>query len=113
MIGRGRPWRHPAGVVIGRAPPAHRDGGMPAGVPMAGSRRQVLRVAAALTAALAAQRGAAAPAKLSQPAAHYQATAKYGESCAMCQLFRPPHACRIVAGDISPDGWCAFFSLPD
>ena len=53
------------------------------------------------------------PAKLPPREAGYQPTSKYGQSCAMCQLFRPPHACQIVAGEISPDGWCKFFSLPD
>ena len=84
--------------------------------PMTTSRRHVLRAAAALLATTAARRAAAepqTPAKLPPREAGYQPTSKYGQSCEMCQLFRPPHACQIVAGEISPDGWCKFFSLPD
>jgi hypothetical protein len=77
------------------------------------SRRGLFVVAAMI--AVAAVRCAAAtpPAKLSQQRAHYQPTAKFGQNCAMCQLFRPPGSCQIVAGAISPHGWCQFFSLPD
>lgn len=80
------------------------------------SRRGLLGAVAALAAMAAARRTAAAPPpppKLSQQAAHYQPTAKLGQSCAMCQLFRPPGSCQIVAGAISPYGWCQFFSMPD
>jgi len=81
--------------------------------PMTPSRRDLLQGAA--VAALSALDRTAAPAqsKSSQQAAEYQPTAKYGQSCAMCQLFRPPGACQVVAGVISPQGWCKFFSLPD
>jgi hypothetical protein len=85
-------------------------------MPTTTSRRLVLRSAAMLAVAAAARRAAAerrAPTKLSQREAQYQPTPKYGQSCAMCQLFRPPDGCQIVAGDISPGGWCKFFSLPD
>jgi anaerobic selenocysteine-containing dehydrogenase len=78
------------------------------------SRRHLLSASLALAAAaVAAPAAAAVPARLSQQAAHYQPMPKYGQSCAMCQLFRPPHACQVVAGDIAPQGWCKFFSLPD
>jgi hypothetical protein len=97
-----------------RLPPAP---GIAASAPMrTPSRRRLLGAVAALVATAAARRGAAQPrppAKLSQREAHYQPAPRYGESCAMCQLFRPPQACRIVAGEISPRGWCQFFSLPD
>lgn len=78
---------------------------------MRGSRRILLRSAIA-AAALAASRAPAQP-KVSQQQAQYQPTPKYGQSCVMCQLFRPPNACAVVAGDIAPQGWCKFFSLPD
>jgi hypothetical protein len=77
---------------------------------MSRSRRDLLRAAVAM--ALTA-RSAAARAKASQADAQYQATPKDGQSCAACQLFRPPDACQVVAGAISPAGWCKFFSLPD
>jgi hypothetical protein len=51
--------------------------------------------------------------KVSQAAALYQDRAKNGLSCAACALFRPPAGCAVVAGVISPKGWCRFFDLPD
>ena len=50
---------------------------------------------------------------MSQAAAQYQGLPKAGLSCAACALFRPPAACAVVAGAISPTGWCRFFDLPD
>jgi len=29
-----------------------------------------------------------------------------GKKCAECRFFRAPHACSIVTGTISPNGWC-------
>ena len=29
-----------------------------------------------------------------------------GQKCADCMHFQPPKSCAIVAGDISPKGWC-------
>ena len=51
--------------------------------------------------------------KMSQAEAEYQDRPKGGLSCAACTLFRPPRFCQVVAGDISPNGWCKFFDLPD
>jgi hypothetical protein len=51
--------------------------------------------------------------KMSQAEAEYQDRPKAGLSCAACTLFRPPRFCQVVAGDISPNGWCKFFDLPD
>jgi hypothetical protein len=52
-------------------------------------------------------------AKLSQAAAQYQRTPRGGLSCAGCTLFRRPRSCQVVEGDISPNGWCRLFDLPD
>ncbi len=49
----------------------------------------------------------------SQAEALYQDQPKNGLSCAACALFRPPAACAVVMGAISPTGWCRFFDLPD
>jgi hypothetical protein len=56
---------------------------------------------------------AAAQQKASQAEARYQDRPKDGFSCAACALFRPPGSCTVVAGAISPRGWCRFFDLPD
>jgi len=60
-----------------------------------------------------AETSAETPPKASQQDALYQDTPKNGLSCATCSFFRPPRACEVVAGDISPKGWCKFFDLPD
>jgi hypothetical protein len=47
---------------------------------------------------------------------HYQDRPNEGKHCANCTAFVPPAsgqargACNIVAGPISPDGWCMAFS---
>jgi hypothetical protein len=51
--------------------------------------------------------------QVSQSEAVYQDRPKNGLSCAACALFRPPAACVVVKGTISPHGWCRFFDLPD
>ena len=75
-------------------------------------RRRLLRLAAAAVAGWAAP-GNPAPQKVSQAEALYQDRPKGGLSCAACTLFRPPAACAVVEGRISPHGWCRFFDLPD
>lgn len=47
--------------------------------------------------------------KVSQATAKYQDHPNSGNSCAMCNYFRPPNACQLVDGTISPAGWCSFF----
>lgn len=60
-------------------------------------------------------------------AVHYQNYPKDGEMCRMCKFFIPPNSmgnimgmmggmrgmmkakCKVVAGDISPMGWCMLF----
>jgi hypothetical protein len=72
------------------------------------ARRRLLLAALSLVAA-----PARAQLKASQADAQYQPRPNNGMSCAVCQLFRPPRACAVVAGDIAPQGWCRFFALPD
>ena len=88
---------------------------------VAWSRRAVLRgsvalVAAAGSAATAAEDGAAtmkfaqAAQKVAQKDVQYQETPKDGNKCSLCTNFQPPNACAIVAGTISPNGWCVAFA---
>jgi hypothetical protein len=51
--------------------------------------------------------------KMAQAEAEYQDRPRGGLACAACTLFRPPRSCQVVAGNISPNGWCKFFDLPD
>jgi hypothetical protein len=77
------------------------------------SRRGVIR--AALTSAAGALIAAPALAreKMSRAEAQYQDRPTNGLSCAACSLYRPPDGCVVVAGPVSPHGWCRFFDLPD
>ncbi|HEY1257910.1 MAG TPA: hypothetical protein VGF34_01580 [Stellaceae bacterium] len=76
---------------------------------------QAIRAVVAAGLAAGAGTGAAEPARqqVSQADAQYQDRPKGGFGCAACALFRPPKACVVVAGYISPNGWCRFFDLPD
>ena len=69
-------------------------------------RRKILvsLISAAPVAALALSSEAVA--KVAQGAAQYQPTPKGGLSCAGCNSFIAPSACKLVAGEISPSGWC-------
>jgi hypothetical protein len=74
------------------------------------SRRRLLRGAPfALGAALAAT-AAAAENKVSQKLARYQATPKGDQRCDNCVQWQPPASCKIVAGEISPAGWCILYA---
>jgi hypothetical protein len=73
----------------------------------------MLRVALTGAAAALIAAPASARKKMSQAEAQYQDRPKNGLSCAACALYRPPGACVVVAGPISPYGWCRLFDLPD
>jgi hypothetical protein len=72
------------------------------------TRRTVLIAAGAVPLLALGVTGAEA-AKLAQSAAKYQPTPKDGKQCDGCKLFMAPNACKSVAGDISPSGWCALW----
>lgn len=51
-----------------------------------------------------------AEAKTSQSAAQYQDTPNGDKNCAGCKLFlADDNTCRIVEGEISPNGYCRFW----
>lgn len=52
-----------------------------------------------------------AAAKLPQSAARYQGTPKGKARCDNCTLWEPPSSCKLVAGTISPSGWCSLYRL--
>jgi hypothetical protein len=51
--------------------------------------------------------------KMTRQQAEYQDTPKDIYSCAVCTLFEPPASCKVVAGEVSKDGWCKAFALAD
>jgi hypothetical protein len=72
------------------------------------SRRTVL-VAVVGAAPLLPLMGGSAEAKMAQSSVKYQDSPKDGKRCDGCKLFVAPNACKSVAGDISPSGWCALW----
>ncbi len=81
------------------------------------SRRVFLRAGAAVGATVVTaglvSRASAQDAKIEQSAVMYQATPKDGQKCSTCVNFEPPNACKIVAGNIAPEGWCAAYAPKD
>jgi anaerobic selenocysteine-containing dehydrogenase len=75
------------------------------------TRRNFLRGAATAVAGAAIPiRFAHAQQKASKQAMQYQDTPKNGQQCDQCMHFEAPKSCKIVAGDISPKGWCVAFA---
>jgi hypothetical protein len=82
--------------------------------PNAMPRRDVLKTAvkvagAGCTFAALRYEQAFAQRKMAKNEARYQDQPNGQQSCAMCASFLPPAACKIVQGDISPNGWCNQF----
>lgn len=78
------------------------------------TRRGLFRDAAFLAGAgalLGMATPAAADTKFSQKMAHYQSTPKGAARCSNCSLFQPASACKVVAGVVSPAGWCTLYAL--
>jgi hypothetical protein len=81
--------------------------------PRAIGRRRFLRLAALAFggAALVGLGGRPAAAQQSKQAAGYQNAPNGGQRCADCRYFRASsRTCQLVAGEISPNGWCRFFA---
>jgi len=79
------------------------------------SRRGLLRAstmavgaAALFAAAMVSERAEAG--NMRQKASGYQPTPNDGKRCDGCSLFVAPNSCKLVAGDISPQGWCRFYA---
>ena len=82
------------------------------------ARRDILR-----TAATAAGAGFAVVASISQEATaqeqrpqkaaklevHYRDQPNGQQHCETCAYYLPPVACRVVRGEVSPNGWCNQF----
>jgi hypothetical protein len=53
----------------------------------------------------------AAPAKVSQASVKYQTQPKGEQKCANCMHFiAESNTCKLVEGDISPEGWCILWA---
>jgi len=71
--------------------------------------RLALAGAVASGMAVAARRATAATAKLSPREIGYQASPKGPARCELCVNWQAPNGCKLVAGPISPSGWCGLF----
>lgn len=53
---------------------------------------------------------AIAQAKVPQKSVSYQDKPQGTQRCDGCNNFQSPNACKLVDGEISPQGWCSLFS---
>ena len=81
------------------------------------SRREILKLGAyglgaigAMSLASGANAQGQVAKKAAQKAVMYQQTPKDGKQCTGCQHFEAPSACRIVDGEINPNGYCILFA---
>jgi len=69
------------------------------------SRRDVLHLGAFATVTTVLG-SSAVQAKASQTAVAYQGDPKGTQRCDNCALWEAPNACKVVEGQIAPQGWC-------
>jgi hypothetical protein len=78
------------------------------------SRRRFLRRSAALVGGIGlagvTARSPAAETKVAKNLVGYQDSPHGSQECSNCQYFEPPNACKLVAGTISPTGWCKLWA---
>ena len=78
------------------------------------NRRTILISAVRSMPLLALSSWAEAGPKVAQSAGHYQPTPNEGRACAACYAFVAPDHCKLLAGEISPSGWCRLWKAkPD
>ena len=76
-------------------------------------RRHLLQAALAVASSPVLSIVVRAQRKLSKSEARYQDHPQDIQMCSVCTLFVRPNACKVVEGDISPDGWCRLFDMAD
>jgi hypothetical protein len=83
--------------------------------PLDRSRRRLMGTAAnAISAGLLLRLAPTqASEKMTRQQAEYQDKPNGIYSCALCTLFEKPNTCKVVAGEVSPDGWCKAFAMAD
>ncbi len=75
------------------------------------SRRDMLRMGVMIVAGVAVASGARAEdEKIAQELVQYQNMPKDGQKCNMCAQWVEPNACKIVAGNINPNGYCVAYA---
>ena len=48
--------------------------------------------------------------KTKQADVKYQTTPKGNSKCSACMQFQAPNACKLVEGEINPEGWCLLYT---
>lgn len=84
--------------------------------PICPARRRLFGPAVALAALLSggvASLAAELPRKLTKAEAKYQDHPNDIQMCSTCTRFVKPNQCKVVDGDVSPDGWCRLFDMVD
>ena len=76
-------------------------------------RRRLVGGALAALAVVLTWRRARAQQKMSKQEAEYQDSPKDIRMCATCTLFELPKSCKVVEGDVSPNGWCRAYAMAD
>lgn len=90
----------------GSVPPTPGD---TSGADMAPPSTTAPEPAAPTSGAPATESAAPAPAKVSQASVQYQNQPKGEQKCSNCIHFVAPNACKVVEGEISPEGWCVLW----
>lgn len=73
-------------------------------------RRQAIKAAASGIGLAALQsKRATAQQKIAKLDARYQDRPNGTQHCALCEYYISPVACKLVRGEVSPNGWCSFF----
>ena len=72
-------------------------------------RRIVTLAASGFGIATLRSRSARAQQKVAKLDARYQEHPNGTQHCALCQYYVTPVACKLVRGEVSPNGWCSFF----
>jgi len=73
-------------------------------------RRTVLRGLLAGGCVLCMPRMSHAGTKTSKEQVQYQDQPKGEQKCANCMHFIAPNSCKLVEGEISPEGWCTLWA---
>ena len=78
------------------------------------SRRDMLRTGVMIVAGAAGVAAASAAhaedEKIAQELVQYQNQPKDGQKCNMCAQWVEPNACKVVAGNINPNGYCVAYA---
>ena len=97
-------------LLVFPPPQRRRDMAIESESMQANRRKVIISLIASAPLAVPSFGKAAASGKVAQTAAGYQQAPKGGQACAGCNSFVGPNHCKLVAGEISPSGWCRLWT---